>query len=366
MLLVIFGAGASYDSDPGFPPGGQPSSNESARPPLARELFSPRFGHHVRALPAAAGLLPQLRKSGDAVEQELEQIRADASRYEHLPRQLAALRCYIREVVAECDGAWWERADGLTNYSALMQWVERWRQDRLEQICLVTFNYDTLLDKACRSILPVFPLNTVASYVSDTHYKLIKLHGSVDWYRRVRSSEMPAPPAAQFTIQSNRELISIPPEQARDYFIDRAGQWTFGDEFQRSTRPETLWPFFPAIAIPTATKADSDFECPLEHLEILAALLPTVTHLLVVGWRGAEDHFYQLWRGALQSLQSSRRPPNLIAWQIVSDSEESALAVRTRLSTGIGVAGVPEARLSTGGFSKFLDSQELRDFLAAE
>ena len=366
MLLVIFGAGASYDSDPAFPPGGHPSSNEDARPPLARELFSPRFGHYLRILPAAAGLLPQLRRAGDSVEQELEAIRGDASRYEHLPRQLAALRCYIREVVLGCDNAWWERADGLTNYTALMQSIERWRQDRAQRVSLVTFNYDTLLDRACRSILPAFTLTTVASYIADTHYKLIKLHGSVDWYRRIRSPELPGPLAASFTIQRDRELVSIPPEEAIDYFIDHAGQWTLADDFVRQTQRETPWPYFPAISIPTATKADSDFECPLEHLDTVAAALATVTHLLVIGWRGAEDHFYQLWRGVLESEQGSRRPRDLVAWQIVSDSEENALAARTRLTTGIGVAGVPQARLSTRGFTAFLEGQELGEFLAAE
>lgn len=39
MLMVIFGAGASYDSWFAFPPQARPLSASALRPPLANQLF---------------------------------------------------------------------------------------------------------------------------------------------------------------------------------------------------------------------------------------------------------------------------------------------------------------------------------------
>ena len=38
-------------------------------------------------------------------------------------------------------------------------------------------------------------------------------------------------------------------------------------------------------------RSKSDFECPEEHLDHLWKLLPEVTKVIVVGWRGSELHF---------------------------------------------------------------------------
>ncbi len=57
MLLVIFGAGASFDSAPTYPPGanvlGGDRLNNFHRPPLANELFEnrPVFAEAITRLP---------------------------------------------------------------------------------------------------------------------------------------------------------------------------------------------------------------------------------------------------------------------------------------------------------------------------
>src|SRR5262245_25692730 len=75
VLLVIFGAGASYDSVPGLPPPPAPypalrpivgglTRPEIHRPPLANQLFDdrPGFVEVMARFPDCIPLVPQLRK----------------------------------------------------------------------------------------------------------------------------------------------------------------------------------------------------------------------------------------------------------------------------------------------------------------
>ena len=67
-----------------------------------------------------------------------------------------------------------ELAGGVTNYKTLLDQLEHYRRPD-ETVCLVTFNYDTLLEDA----LPTVGLKVleIADYISSDRYKLIKLHG---------------------------------------------------------------------------------------------------------------------------------------------------------------------------------------------
>lgn len=90
MLMVIFGAGASYDSAQAFPlpvlePYAKgnvigsimsPDSGAPWRPPLANDLFRDAnlaFGHIVQRYPKLTHILPFLRQpsNGRTVEEEL-------------------------------------------------------------------------------------------------------------------------------------------------------------------------------------------------------------------------------------------------------------------------------------------------------
>src|SRR4029077_6304145 len=95
MLMVIFGAGASYDSAQAhrllYPGGGNQDfrvqrelSDDGGpwRPPLARDLFLNRhraFGDIVQNYPKLAHILPYLREpsNGKSVEQVLESLQEE-------------------------------------------------------------------------------------------------------------------------------------------------------------------------------------------------------------------------------------------------------------------------------------------------
>jgi hypothetical protein len=145
MLMVVFGAGASYDvRNRGFPPGpGDPNL------PLASQLFHPVYGPFAVTYPACQPLMKRLRAAGSNVEQELESIRSEAVHRPGLTRQLEAVRHYLNALIGAAQRRCLESLpDHVTNYIDFLQDIEEWRvkSKERERVCLVTFNYDTLLD----------------------------------------------------------------------------------------------------------------------------------------------------------------------------------------------------------------------------
>jgi len=66
--------------------------------------------------------------------------------------QLAAVRFYLQFMLGECEHNWIDQvvneAGGATNHQALLGQIEAWRlQHPEQQICIVTFNYDTMIER---------------------------------------------------------------------------------------------------------------------------------------------------------------------------------------------------------------------------
>ena len=182
MLMVIFGAGASYDSSPSD----LPNSNKwkDRRPPLANELFEdrPAFGPVVSRFPRCQPIIDRLRRRGEAsVEQVLEKLQQESDNNPDRHRQLAAIRFYLHLTLWECVEAWNEVTRGVTNYATLLDQIKHWCKD--EQTCLVTFNYDTMLEEALATVGK--RICTIRDYIAGDEWRVIKIHGSVNWGREL-------------------------------------------------------------------------------------------------------------------------------------------------------------------------------------
>ena len=134
MLLVIFGAGASYDSAPDFappqpqagqqnfgPPPTPPNPREFWRPPLTSQLFldsNGEFGGIVRNYPKLLPILPHLRRpsSDRSVEEELEAWQAEASGDPERKRQLFSIRYYLHDLLLKVSTEWLKQTSDVTNY----------------------------------------------------------------------------------------------------------------------------------------------------------------------------------------------------------------------------------------------------------
>ncbi len=286
MLMVVFGAGASYDSIDVKPPDtGNPGwvIDEEFRPPLAKDLFGFRglFADAMARFARLHPIVPLLRHAGTRnIETVLRELQDEAEVYPERRRQLMAVRYYLHFVIWECELKWKSVAKQVTNYKSLLDQINRWRKPD-EMVALVTFNYDTLLEDAMSVVGPT--LSQLDDYISgNTGFKIFKLHGSINWARLVKGPIPADNPNAWWF--------------AADH-IDRAADLEITDEFIRTDeRPCGSWNgkvrLVPAIAIPVEKKAS--FECPQTHLRELERLLPQVDKIALIGWRATENHFLEL------------------------------------------------------------------------
>jgi hypothetical protein len=340
MLMVIFGAGASYDSA---------QSRRTAigtrwRPPLAKDLFlDPHddYGDIVRRYPKLTHILPYLREpSNDSVEQVLETLQEQGKDDPESQREFASVRFYLCELITKITEDWSAKTNGVTNYAPLIKDILRFNNPS-EQVCLITFNYDLLLERA----LYTFDFKRLAPAEQlDAHpiLKLFKLHGSIDWSRLVC-----LPEGTRLTPQ---------------HLIDRADTIQVSDDFvlANATWPHDMHrfgkPLFPAIAIPIQNKSDQYFECPHPHRAYLAKMLQDVTKILIIGWQAREAHF----------LQMLRHPhlPNLRHVMVVGADGTDAGRTLKYFGEEIKLS-VLYQNVSHGGFTDFIVNREGPEFLRA-
>jgi hypothetical protein len=364
VLLIIVGAGASFDSDWRRPPGrlySQVTGDWQAlgigwRPPLAMHLFDEdRFGGYVARYPPSQGLMDQLRRAAPAVEQELERIRDLGKDQEHLPRQLLAIRYYLRDLIEETVRRWNEaKPDKMTNFTRLLTRLEPWRQQRPpeqgapQRVAIVTFNYDTLFDDALTNLLPRFHLTHIDHYTSDRRYQLFKLHGSVNWWREVRGAIL-----GNQAWTDGMGRLSPPYDWAPTLF-DAPGPFRESGDFH--VGGGSFPPCVPCLALPTATKGVDDFACPMAHVTDLMQLLPQVTDVLIIGWKGVEGHFLEEWR----KVHASKPDRDIHSLAVVGSTHEGAVEVAHRVVTTVGIT--PHTTPTFETFSGFV-VDKLDDYL---
>lgn len=323
MLMVIFGAGASYDSCSSFPPQEIPFS-DGLRLPLANQLFRAidPFRAISKTYSPCQPLFPYL-ESHSNIEEELEKFRARAESDPDTARQLLALQYYIRDVIRECESRWSARTHGVSNYKTLLDQIRTH-----PEVCFVTFNYDTLLEIALAGIGVQIP--NIAAYVSIPKYQLFKLHGSTNWQRCVLARNTTINISAE---PGDDELLYSSPNFDHDSVVNK-----IGDPFQ--TLSPVRYYAYPALAIPTVSK--SSFICPDEHIRILKEFIPKVTRILIVGWRGAERHFLEMLADGL---------PKPVRVMAVCESPQASQDTLDQLSR----AGIDGRMLAAGGgFTEFV------------
>ncbi len=334
---------ASFDVRPRPAP---PTASDAVIP-LAMHLFDSVYGRFAVQYPACQPLLKRLRAAGPNVEQELEAIRAEGVHQTFLARQLEAVRYYLDALIEDAeDRCLRSLPDQVTNYIDMLEDIEDWRVRSREpkKVCLVTFNYDTLLDRACRAVLGL-KLGSPDAYIGGGDYIVLKLHGSLNWWEEVDSP--------------GKELQGGDLERANQ-LIDLVGRYQRTCRYCMTGQDLVGWgPLRPAIAVPMVTKTGDDFACPQTHVRVLDQAIPFVSHLLVVGWRGAEGHFHDRWRRA------ASRDTVLQKALVVDASEKAAAHVNGTLKREMAIGGDVRWDWAIEGFSSFVHSSAVKAFLAA-
>lgn len=335
MLMVVVGAGASFDSYEanvkGYP---------EIRPPLASQLFDERdiFRKWMATYEECGIVIPELRREAKEgrIEECFESLIQRANVDDDLHLALNALRFYIQRSLFENETAWLNQTGRATNYGSLVGALREWAAASGDNsYFVVTFNYDTLIDRALTAAYPYFvTYNTIDDWVSYVDAKLFKLHGSVDWVQ----------PIGQ-VVENERQIIQLGSRVqpfTDEYYRVGVGtySWTYPDG-----KVVSAWP---AVALPTTKK--QRFICPPKHVERLQGLLSQVDRVLTVGWRASEQEFLNLW-----TLSSSSDHEI----HVVTGSKRGVTDVEANLSSG-GVAGkvvgypIGFSEFISGGYMKAL------------
>jgi hypothetical protein len=189
-----------------------------------------------------------------------------------------------------------------------------------------------------------YKINAMADYVSKTSlFRLFKLHGSVNWGRIVNCA-LPHPVNTGY-----------PPAVLR-YLIENPNMLVLSDEIILSDSDRMGFAdgraVFPAIAIPVEKK--QEYECPSEVVIELTAALPSVTNILMVGWRASENHFLNL-------LKENLRPQ--VSFFAVVGSNAEIDDIRTKLYRTL-INKTPNRGEGGVGFTSFLRSRLLERVLS--
>jgi hypothetical protein len=303
--------------------------------------------------PECKPLIPRLRRSGVAVEQELARVQAEASGYPERHRQLAAIRYYLRLALWHCQDGWREVHHGITNYSTFLDEIERWRFESEERVCFVTFNYDTMLEEAMATVLRL-RVQDMDSYLTWDNYSLFKLHGSINWGRVVEgivrqgSGPIPSYQNIMETVISNTSTVT--------------GRYHLCGIDMRPS-PDIGLSLYPALSIPVEKK--DEFSCPPKHVTTLEELLPAVTKMITVGWRASEQDFLKMLEASKSVVISGNRQP--LELLVVTGSKEGAEQTVNNLArydVHQDIFSGPDRMRVTDGFTGLINNmQTLEAFL---
>ncbi len=243
-----------------------------------------------------------------------------------------AVQFYLHDVLWRCGAEWKQESKGVTNYRTLFSEIAKYQQ----RVLIVTFNYDLLLEDALSTPPHLFRPSMMSDYISShPMFTIIKIHGSVNWWRIL-------PPI----------LGSSTPSQV----IEEGRPQQPNDPFTMDISTQNLSPgltCLPAIAVPLVTK--DVFECPADHLSKLHSKLPEVTKILFVGWQGKDDRFLDILSRTTQSLRHC---------MFVSGTEVEAKKVASNVMASFGERTKNISVITaSGGFTDFIQEGLIDRFI---
>ncbi len=340
-LTVLTGAGASHDC----------AWSEIAelapeyQPPLTNQLFEPRgsFNAILHNYPGAEALSDEIRTKLMDRDASLESILKEIESREPLAlrKQYWQIPLYLQELLGAVSTQY-VRTGG-TRYDTLVSSILR---SPFERVMFLTLNYDLLLDRALQKLYGVSFSDLSAYCPKERDWSLIKLHGSVNWGRKLQS------PKTGVRGHSTLLLNSLSSEPTFETDIEILKGHQEGSRFVGSTF------FYPALAIPLGEKRGKDFVCPQDHLDYTVSFLSNCSNFLIIGFSGLDQHILELF-------QDVQRVDTL---KIVNESRDSAIQTMTRIGRknprfAPTFPGEQDASLYDKGFGGFVGSGELERFL---
>lgn len=335
-LAVILGAGASYDLIPASLE--TEIKNRECKPPLTVNLFNspivpPILANYPRAQTGIAwikmrlqdknqtleGLLKELREVKE--ESEAQQFRQIPLCLQHIFREISDLYCYHP-----------------VNYSVLVSKTQRFS---ISSVAYITLNYDLFMEEAIRKERDI-QFDDISKYVQEGEkWMYIKLHGSINWGRRINKITNPGDTVAAFL--ENIRMLDLDKDLESKIVVD----------YSYKSRPGTHaeYRFYPALSVPV--EGEYKLNCPDEHVDKLRDFLKDCKNILIIGVSGKDQDLLDILK---ETVTAEPKSVVLVGGKNVGDAHNNFLA------------GVPQFQnagwqVYEEGFSGFLIKRQFDDFL---
>lgn len=351
-LVVILGAGAAHDLIP--QPSDRSIREEIYRPPLTKDLFLmhnnlEQFFSDFPGVESVLGDIRSLSKAdGTAVslEKYLRNLRESNDSFRRI--QFRHFSPYLQKLFYLLTQRFCYQP---VNYNRLLNET---LGDRFRKVLYLTLNYDLLFDKALHSHPGTqFNINdeSIAKYIPrDEKWSYIKLHGSVDWGKKIKTEQVKNPGRSLGSLIDNINQLGDSLEQALDDKILIGKSYDIGDSGLKYN-PTDFDLTYPVLGVPV--DGDSKACCDPNHTEYLQNYLNECQDFLVIGFSGID-------KDVLDLLDKKNNGFRKVV--IVTNSEDSSRDALMRfmdygsLSQKLQTHIVPYGT----GFSNFLDKDLLR------
>lgn len=249
-VCVILGAGASTDVHNGSAP---ILKQGNFKPPLACDLFAigkhPHYSGVLDPYPEAKSLASVLSPLSDAAEFDLEsRLRMLADHRDvRVRQQFKQVPPYLRDLL------WRASYEYTDTPGTCLQLIYALLADAPHHVLFLVMNYDTLLEQAL-ALFPKMDFGNVGSYVrEDRQVKVVKLHGSIDWFKLIGSKDQPWE-----DLVASQDVLQKTPDN--EIYIYKAAPPVTGILITNN-RP------YPILTAPLAGKGMTDVVCPRSHVK---------------------------------------------------------------------------------------------------
>jgi len=287
--MIIFGAGASFD----FSYADNLENND--RPPLTNNLFDDCYDDILNEYPGARVLSSQILTAPNVEVFFQEQWDDIKNHYDpDALNKLINTQYYFHQlflhITEKC------KTQKRSNYISLAQLISKYTVRNTENVLLVSFNYDTLLEKSLETALGL-EYSKIEDYIdSRRSIYLLKPHGSCNWLREFSNfpysfgHDIKNLFFSRIMYQHITSYGAIFQNLKQEIIIKDNPSFTNNDNFKNST-------YLPQLLIPYTDK--DEFVMPLSHRQTLEENLESIGEILIIGWKGTERIFQELLRKKL-------------------------------------------------------------------
>lgn len=281
-LTVILGAGAAFDVV-------NLQSNQikdsNFRPPITANLFHTHkdWEDEYMKFPAVASVIEELRnripnrRTSVDVENLLKDLKESPK--QHRNDTFREFPLYLQRFFTVVSERYCRKP---SNYMTLIGKV--FDLD-LAKVVFVTTNYDLLFDQALHHhpATKGFSISdsSMSKYIANENWAYLKLHGSVDWGRRIKEDMIKNKSNILAGLVDNVRQLGESLETALERDIMR--DYSFNQDSREL--------IYPAISVPVG---ESKLNCRDEHVQALRNHLNNCQHFLVIGFSGYDKDVLSL------------------------------------------------------------------------